>query len=122
MEIPTLQWNGAQVKDGKLVVEIAGDRPKGWKSTFDRTVKLLDSGRWGAITLKAGKVRVGSVDEGTEESLHHFLESVMLEVNTALVDDDEDHEDHEEEPEAPNDGAESADTRMTERFRGLQAS
>jgi hypothetical protein len=121
MEIPTLQWSGAQVKDGKLVVELAGDRPKGWKSSFDRTVKLLNNSRWGSVTLKAGKVRVEGVDEGTEESLHHFLESVMQEVNAALVDDDQGAD--AEEPGAPDDdGADSADDRMTERFRGLHAS
>jgi hypothetical protein len=121
MEIPTLQWSGAQVKDGKLVVEIAGDRPKGWKGSFDRTVRLLDSGRWDSVTLKAGKVRVAGVDEGTEESLYHFLESVMQEVNAGLVDDDQ--EPDAEEPEAADDDAtESVDDRMTERFRGLHGS
>jgi hypothetical protein len=120
MEIPTLQWSGAQVKDSKLVVELAGDRPKGWKSRFERTVKLLDNHRWGGVTLKAGKVRVAGVDEGTEESLYHFLESVMQEVNAALIDDDQ--EPDAEESEAPDPGAESVDDRMTERFRGLHAS
>lgn len=119
MEIPRLQWSGAEVHDGVLVVAIAGDRPKGFKATFERTVKLLDAGRWGDVKLKAGKVTVADVDEGGEESLRHFLESVMQEATAPLVmqDSGEDHDEDADDGPASDD----ADARMTERFRGFAA-
>jgi hypothetical protein len=118
METPKLQWSGAQVRDGVLTVEMAGERPKGYRQAFARTAKLLDAGRWSEIAYKAGTIRVGGVDEGSEESLRHFLESVIQEINTALVEDDDDHtEDGDDEREAPEGG--DADARMTERFRAF---
>ena len=119
MEIPKLQWGGAQVDDGVLVIEVAGDRPKGWKATFQRTVALLDSGRWGEVSLKGATVRVSGVQEGSEESLHHFLESVMQEANAALV-DEADAEDENRDEETADD-VDDADGRMTDRFRGFNA-
>jgi len=121
MEIPKLQWSGATVADGVLVVEIDGDRPKGWKAAFERTAKLLDAGRWGDLRLKGAKVRVGGIDEGDEESLHHFLESVMQEANKALVaESDEDAPDSDASADEDADGDEG-DARMTARFREFDA-
>jgi hypothetical protein len=117
MEIPQLQWSGATVADGVLVVEIVGDRPKGWKTAFERTAKLLDMGRWGDLRLKGAKVRVGGVDEGDEESLHHFLESVMLEANKMLVAEADDDDAPDTDASADEDDEADADARMTERFR-----
>jgi hypothetical protein len=118
VEIPTLQWSGATVSDGVLVVEVVGDRPQGWKTAFVRTAKLLDTGRWRDLTLKAGRVRVAGVDEGSEETLHHFLESVMQEANKSLVDEDE-HEAEDGDDAAQDGQGDDADARMTERFRSL---
>jgi hypothetical protein len=115
MEIPTLRWSGATVTDGVLIVEIAGDRPKGWKKTFDRTARLLNADRWGSVKLNRGKVRVGHVEEGSEASLHHFLESVMQQANAALVAEPAD-EDEDDEGAGDDAGA-----RMTERFRSFAA-
>ena len=121
MEIPKLRWSGATVSDGVLVVEVTGDRPKGWKTTFDRTAKLLDTGRWDDVRLKGGKVRVGGVDEGSEDSLHHFLEAVVQEANATLV---AEQVDGAAVPDERSDGDgedDTADARMTERFRDFDA-
>src|ERR1700722_9667285 len=106
MEIPKLQWSGGTVADGVLIGGIAGARPKGWKKAFERTATLLDSGRWGDLRLKGAKVRVGGIAAGDEESLHHFLESVMQEANKELVTESGDDED-EPDTDAADDGEEN---------------
>ena len=73
MDVPTLQWSAAEVRNGTLTVPVAGDRPKGWKSTFDHTVRLLGGGSWGEVSLRKTKVKVGEVTEGTEDELRFFL-------------------------------------------------
>jgi hypothetical protein len=118
MEMPTLDWNSAQVRDGKLTVEVTGERPKGWKATFDRTVKLLGGGDWEAVKLKSGKVRVTGLQEGSEESLRHFLEGVVQQANATLEPDDAHgagDDGDENEPETGN--RDDPDERMTDRFR-----
>jgi hypothetical protein len=118
MEAPKLQWSGAHVRDGNLTVEIAGDRPKGWKSTFEQTVRLLGGGDWGEVKLKAAKIRVSEVKEGSEESLRHFLEGVVQQANATHVntDDGDDHED-DQDTDRDDDGADDVDARITGRFR-----
>jgi len=123
MEAPALDWSGAEVSDGVLIVAIDGDRPKGFKPAFDRTVTLLGGGPAGAVSVKSGKVRVRDVREGSEETLHHFLESVLLEVSAALgAHSDPDVDDGEpDDGDGQSDAADDADARMTDRFRGLRA-
>lgn len=116
METPRLQWSGAQVRDGILTVEIAGDRPKGWKPTFEQTVRLLGGGSWGEVKLKGDTIRVTGVGEGSEDSLRHFLESVIQEANATNVADSDADDRAERAPEGDD-----ADARMTERFRDFDA-
>src|SRR5579862_7156806 len=110
----TLDWSSAEVRDGKLDVYLRGDPPPGWKDSFDRTVALLPGGEWGKVKLKKARLRVHDVKAGSEERLHHFLESAVLQANAAhepppLEHDDEPHED---EPD-------SLDDELTERFRSF---
>ena len=65
---------------------IAGDRPRGWKSTFAQTVRLLGGGSWGEVSLKKDKVKVTDVPEGSEDELRHFLEGVVQQANATHVD------------------------------------
>ena len=81
MEAPTLEWSAAEVRDGTLTVPIDGDRPKGWKATFERTVRLLGGGSWGEVSLKGAKVKVADVSEGSEEELRYFLEGAVQQAN-----------------------------------------
>src|ERR1700761_8668058 len=120
MDAPTLHWSGAEVRDGILTVAIDGDRPKGFKPAFARTVTLLGGGPAGPVTLKGAAVRVRDVGEGSEETLRHFLESVLQEVNTALVPDDSGDEPADDaDRDDADDEADDPDARMTERFRGF---
>jgi hypothetical protein len=122
METPRLEWSGAEVSDGILTVEIGGDRPKGWKATFERTVRLLGGGDWGEVKLKGGQVRVSAVSEGSEASLRHFLEGAVQQANATHEDsltDDDDDDGTGDEAASESDGDDDVDARMTGRFRDV---
>lgn len=119
MAIPTLQWSAAEVKGGVLTVPVEGDRPKGWKTRFGTVVTLLGGGPWGDVTYKSGAVRVTEVVEGSEESLHHFLEAAIQETNAAFESDAEDEAPDEDEDEARGEDADDGDARLTEAFRNF---
>ncbi|HEX3976993.1 MAG TPA: hypothetical protein VHW96_12075 [Solirubrobacteraceae bacterium] len=121
MEAPQLEWSAAAVRDGNLTVPIAGDRPRGWKSTFEQTVRLLGGGNWGEVSLKQDKVKISDVREGDEEELRFFLEGVVQQANATHVDTDDDAEDGTEQGDADAEEADDADARMTSRFRDLGA-
>ncbi|MGZ4242688.1 MAG: hypothetical protein ACXVSE_00200 [Solirubrobacteraceae bacterium] len=117
MEAPTLQWSAADVRNGTLPVEIAGDRPKGWKATFQQTVRLLGGGEWGEVSLKGATVRVADVPEGSEDKLRHFLDAVVQQANATHVEPDDD-DDQDGGPDDASEGeGDDADARMTSRFR-----
>jgi hypothetical protein len=122
METPRLDWNRAQVRDGTLTVELSGERPKGWKGTFERTVKLLGGGDWKAVKLKSGKVRVTGIQDGSEESLRHFLEGVVQQANATHQPDHQDDDDagkDGDETESDTPDRDDPDARMTDRFRNF---
>ncbi len=109
-----LEWTGAEVKDATLTVALEGKQPKGWKQSFERTVKLLGDGDWGEVRLGKGTVQVSDVTPGTEDKLRHHLEAIVTQANAAnekSSDEDRDKEaDDAKEPEGP-------DAEMTGRFR-----
>jgi hypothetical protein len=111
-----LDWSSAEVRDGKLEVGLQGELPRGWKGSFERTAALLGPGHWGTVKLKKDRVRVGDVVEGEESRLHHFLESVVLQANSAHespeYEADEDRGADEDEPDG-------LDGEMTKRFRSF---
>lgn len=123
MDAPRLEWGEAAVRDGTLTVPIAGERPRGWKSTFDHTVRLLGGGAWGEVSLKKQKVKVADVPEGGEDELRHFLEGVVQECNAAHVETEVDDEESSEgaDDAGGDDGGDDADARMTARFRDFNA-
>jgi hypothetical protein len=122
MEAPTLEWSAAAVQDGVVTVQVAGDRPKGWKATFLRTVTLLGGGDWGTVSLKGAKVRVADVPEGSEDELRHFLEAAVQQANASHVEPDEGADDRSDESETDDEGDDDdVDARMTSRFRDFGA-
>ena len=115
-----LSWSAADVRDARLTVALEGKLPRGWKQSFERTVKLLGDGEWGAVELKKGTVQVSDVAPGTEDKLRHHLEGIVAQANAA-------HEAREREKEQ-RDGEETGekaaepegpDAEMTERFRAF---
>ena len=121
MPSPTLQWSAAEVNDGVLMVPIEGDRPKGWKRKFEQVVSVLGGGPSGEVVCKSGNVRVSAVVEGSEEELHHFLEAVLQETNSALGAGDDPDERNDDGGEAADEGVDvdvdDADARLTDVFR-----
>src|ERR1700761_4788386 len=112
MDAPALQWSAAEVRHGTLTVPIAGERPTGWNSTFDQTVRLLGGGAWGEVALKKTKVKVVDVSEGGEDELRFFLEGVVQQANATHIEPDEgsdEQEAGEDEPAGGDDAADDAD-------------
>jgi hypothetical protein len=109
-----LDWSSASVDDGRLTVPVIGDVPTGWTKRVQRVVERLGrpGSSWGAIKVTKKELRVDAVDPGSESDLHHFLESVVLQANTDLRDDDENGSDGERS---------ERDQEMTEAFRSLAA-
>ncbi len=122
MSEPQLNWSQAEVTNGNLTVSVAGDPPRGWKDTFERTARLLSNGEWEDVVLKKHRVRVDGLEPGSEEKLRFFLESVVQQANaTHELPDDEAHDEADDAEEAGGDSErdESADAEMTERFRSF---
>ncbi len=108
-----LEWASAEVQNATLTVGLAGDPPKGWKQSFERTVALLGDGEWGEIQLKKGTVRVTDVAPGVEDKLRHHLEAIVAQANAA-------HEEPETDGDESGDHeAEGPDAEMTGRFRAF---
>ena len=107
-----LDWASAEVKDAKLTVALAGEAPKGWKQSFERTVKLLGDGDWGAVQLKKSTVQVSDIAPGSEDKLRHHLEGIVTQANAA-------HEERESDGSGDGEKPEGPDAEMTERFRAF---
>jgi hypothetical protein len=123
MDEVTLNWSTAEVKDAQLTVPLEGEVPKGWRKSFQTTVKLLGSGDWGEIQVKRDKVRVSDVEPGSEDKLRHHLEAVVAQANADHEPDEEVDEDaapdaDESEPGA-GDEDDGPDAEMTRRFRSV---
>src|SRR5438270_1483486 len=78
-----LGWGSAEVKDARLTVSLDGDPPKGWKESFETTVRMLGDGEWGEVKLKNAAVQVSDVTPGSEDKLRHHLESIVTQANAA---------------------------------------
>jgi hypothetical protein len=120
-----LDWSTAEVKKSTLSVALDGDIPKGWRGSFETTVRLLGAGDWGEIQVKKGKVQVGDVEPGAEEKLRHHLEAVVQQANAdhepEKSDESEDDEaqDADETEAGATDEDEGPDAEMTRRFRSF---
>lgn len=111
MENVTINWSTARVTDGELTVGLEGRPPSGWKATAKRVAHLLDAGQLGRLRVGKRKLHVSRVAEGSEEKLHHFLESVITEANAT----------HSSSEPAREDTASGPDVEMTRRFRSFAA-
>jgi hypothetical protein len=85
-EARRIDWGSAEIQDGELTVELVGDAVKGWVKDFKVVLALLEhnSHTWGTISLVKGTIKVAGVRDGSEGALRHFLESVVLQVNSDL--------------------------------------
>jgi hypothetical protein len=112
----SLNWSSAQVTDGKLTVELAGDRPPGWKKSFEKTVRLLGAGgNWDEVRVKKGQVQLTRLTPGDEEKVRHFLDSVITQANAAHRPSEPDSD----TPDRHSPDAGGSDAEMTRRFRAF---
>jgi hypothetical protein len=116
MDAPFVDWSTAEVNGDTLTVEIAGDRPRGWKSSFELVATLLGSdSSFHDVSLRKGTASVGGATPGSEDELRFFLEAVVLQANTDhQLDEGEDDED-----DAPAQRRDDPQSEMTDRFRGF---
>ena len=116
MATPSLDWSTAEVHDGELTVQIAGDPPDGWKDSFNATAALLGGRDLGNVELKKRSVHVDGVTSGNEERIRHLLESTVQQANAA-------HPEALDDEERPQSGGKSddgsADADMADRFRSF---
>jgi hypothetical protein len=119
MSAPFVDWSTAEVRGDTLTVEIAGDRPRGWKTSFELVATLLGSdSSFHDVSLRKGTASVGGATPGSEDELRFFLEAVVLQANADHQvqegDDDDDGED-----DAPAGQGDDPQSEMTDRFRGF---
>jgi hypothetical protein len=107
---PALDWGSASVDDTTLTVPVAGEVPTGWTKRVTRVVERLErpGSGWGAVKVTKKQLRVDAVRTGSEDDLHHFLESAVLQANTDLRED-----------EGSDDARSAEDQAMTDTFRAF---
>ena len=112
-----IDWGSAEIEDARLTVDLTGASSKAWKQRFESVLALLETphSRWGDVRLGKGGIRVAEVQRGTETELRHFLESIVLQVNSELPESEEAQQDAEEEKLADKEA--QADRQMTAAFR-----
>jgi hypothetical protein len=111
-----IDWAGAEVRGGALTVPLSGSTSKAWSQDFEGVLRLLDQGHggWGKVSLAKKAIEVADLQPGSESQLRHFLESVVVQVNTELAPAEE----QSEEDPTPTD-SQQADREMTEALRAF---
>jgi hypothetical protein len=114
-----VDWGSAEVEDATLTVELTGASSKAWKQRFKGVLALLETphSRWGEVHLNRKAIQVADVQPGAETELRHFLESIVLQVNSELPPPEEPEQ--EEEQETRVEEAAKADRQMTAAFRAF---
>lgn len=111
-DAPRIDWNAAEVDDGRLVVPVAGKPPGGWAERVQQvTERLQRVGDWGEVAVKKKQVTVDGVQPGSETDLRHLLESAVLQANA-----DTGASGEAEEPEAERS---PEDQQLTDAFRAF---
>jgi hypothetical protein len=122
MSAPFIDWSTAEVRGDTLTVEIAGDRPRGWKTSFELVATLLGSdSAFHDVSLRKGTASAGGATPGSEDELRFFLEAVVLQANAdhqVQEGDDEDDDEDDEDDEQAGQGNDPQ-SEMTDRFRGF---
>src|SRR4051794_7913829 len=114
-----IDWSSAEVDGGDLHVGLTGEASDEWGERLEGVVdRLQRHARWGDVEIVDDGLKVASVREGSEEELHFFLESAVLQANAGEPEAEAaDSEDEDEDDDDPDES--DADTRMTEVFRSF---
>ena len=117
-----LDWSAAEVQDGKLAIALRGKPPKAWKGAFQRAAHLLNRGKWEEVTLKKGKIFLQPITPGDEDRVRHFLESVVLQANSAIKTTDESNAERSDETDGATEeeaATDPKDREITEHLRSF---
>jgi hypothetical protein len=81
-----IDWANAEVQDGALTAPLSGSASKAWREHFNGVLRLLEhsNGAWGEVKLAKKAIEVSDLHAGSEPDLRHFLESVLVQVNSEL--------------------------------------
>ncbi len=114
-----IDWGTTEIEEGTLTVELTGSSSKAWKQHFLSVLALLETphSRWGEVRINRKGMQVSEVQQGTETELRHFLESIVLQVNSELPQPEESTQSVEEETHV--DEAAHVDRQMTAAFRAF---
>jgi hypothetical protein len=84
---PQIDWASAEVHGGEVTVELSGKVDKAWRERFAAVLRLLgpSSGGWGEVGLVKRTIKVAGLEPRAEGDLRHFLESVVVQVNSELA-------------------------------------
>lgn len=82
-----IDWASAEVQDGTVVVALTGKASKAWSESFAGVLRLLGhgTGDWGEISLEKNALSVERLQPQAERDLRHFLEAVVVQVNSELA-------------------------------------
>jgi hypothetical protein len=82
-----IDWAGAEVKHGSVVLPLSGEPSKAWSDRFGGVLALLaqNTGAWGEVRLTKKAIAVADLAPGAEDDLRHFLESIVVQVNSELA-------------------------------------
>lgn len=110
-----IDWSTAEVRDGGLAVEFAGEPTAQWAKHVAGVIDRLErhAGRWGTIKVTKDRLAVTEVVAGSEADLRHFLEGVVQQANADFAPEPED--------ETDDGGGSDADREMTEAFRSFSS-
>ncbi|HEX3910047.1 MAG TPA: hypothetical protein VHW67_05020 [Solirubrobacteraceae bacterium] len=112
-----IDWTSADVQDGgDVTIELTGGISKAWRGRFEAVLGLLGAanGSWGAVKLTKKTISVQALQPQAEEDLRHFLESVVVQVNSELPEEQGD-----EGPEQKLDRKAILDAEMTATLRSF---
>jgi hypothetical protein len=111
-----IDWASAEVRGGALTAPLSADASKEWREHFSAVLRLLERGNgdWGAIELSKKAIEVADLQPGSEAALRHFLESIVVQVNSELAPSEQPSD-----PQEPIDPQQQADRAMTETVRSF---
>jgi hypothetical protein len=113
-----IDWSAAAVTADLTVLPLTGDGAKDWSERFEGVVALLGnggSGGWGEISLTKKAIKVSALAPGAEDDLRHFLESVVVQVNSELSAQSDQPADEQQDPQA------AQEAEMTAKLRSFSA-
>jgi hypothetical protein len=114
-----IDWSSAEVHEGNVVVALTCKSSKAWSDSFDGVLRLLGhgTGRWGEIAHDKKTITAQGLQPMAEGDLRHFLEAVVVQVNSEVAEPASESE--QAEPAEPADPQEIEDQEMTATLRSF---